>query len=72
MSLVITQSDYFWADLRREVDGYRDCASPDLARRYADAVEATSRNAFSMALATSLAVSLGPHSCNLPCEMLCG
>ena len=41
MSLVIAQSDDFWADLQRQVDWYRDFAATDVAERYADAVEAT-------------------------------
>jgi len=31
MSLVIAQSDYFWADLRRQVDWYRDRANTEIA-----------------------------------------
>ena len=41
MSLGIRQSDYFWADLLRQVDYYRDHAGPEVAERYVDAVEAT-------------------------------
>ena len=41
MSLALHQSDYFWADLARRVDWYRDQASPDLAERFVDAVQET-------------------------------
>lgn len=41
MSLVIAQSDYFWVDLQREVDWYRDRAGSEIATEYVDAVEAT-------------------------------
>ena len=41
MSLGIRQSDYFWADLLKQVDWYRDHASPEVAERYVNAVEAT-------------------------------
>lgn len=41
MSLVIQQSDYFWADLQQQVDWYRDKAGSDVATRYVDAVQAT-------------------------------
>lgn len=41
MSLVIAQADYFWADLQRQVDWYRDRADSVIAIRYVDAVEAT-------------------------------
>ena len=40
MSLGIRQSDYFWADLLKQVDYYRDHAGPKVAERYVDAVEA--------------------------------
>ena len=39
MSLVIERSDDFWADMLRQVDWYRDNASPEIAERYVDAVE---------------------------------
>ena len=39
----IRQSDYFWADLLKQVDWYRDHASPEVAERYVNAVEATIR-----------------------------
>jgi len=41
MSLIIKQSDYFWADLQRQVDWYRDKAGSEIATRYVDAVQAT-------------------------------
>lgn len=41
MSLVLSRSDDFWADLLRQVDWYRDNASPEIAERYIDAVELT-------------------------------
>jgi len=41
VSLGIRQSDYFWADLLKQVDYYRDHAGPEVAERYVDAVEAT-------------------------------
>ena len=41
MSLGIWQSDYFWADLLKQVDWYRDHASPEVAERYVNSVEAT-------------------------------
>jgi toxin ParE1/3/4 len=40
MSLVVRQSDYFWADLQRQVDWYRDHATPEVAEGYVEAVEA--------------------------------
>ena len=41
MSLVLHRSDDFWADMLRQVDWYRDNASPEIAERYVDAVEST-------------------------------
>ena len=41
MSLTIAQADYFWADLQRQVDWYRDRAGSEIATNYVDAVEAT-------------------------------
>lgn len=41
MSLIITQSDYFWADLQRQVDWYRDYTGSEIATAYVDSVEAT-------------------------------
>lgn len=43
MSLALRQSDYFLADLRKQVDWYRDHASPEIAERYVNAVEAALR-----------------------------
>lgn len=41
MNLSLQRSDDFWADLTRQVDWYRDEASPAVALRFVDAVEAT-------------------------------
>ncbi len=41
MSLVLSRSDDFWADLLRQVDWYRDNTSSEIAERYIDAVELT-------------------------------
>lgn len=41
MSLILNRSDDFWADMLRQVDWYRDNASPEIAERYVDAVEFT-------------------------------
>ena len=41
MSLLLRRSDYFWADLLKRVDWYRDRASPDVAERFVNVVEAT-------------------------------
>ncbi len=41
MSLALRQSDYFLADLRKQVDWYRDHASAEVAEQYVNAVEAT-------------------------------
>jgi plasmid stabilization system protein ParE len=41
MSLIIHQSNYFWADLQGQVDWYRDCAGSELAAAYVDAIQAT-------------------------------
>lgn len=41
MSLVLNRSDDFWADMLRQVDWYRDHASPEIAERYINAVELT-------------------------------
>jgi toxin ParE1/3/4 len=43
MSLIIAQSGYFWADMQRQVDWYRDRAGSDIAVGYVDAVQATLR-----------------------------
>jgi plasmid stabilization system protein ParE len=39
--LALQQSDYFWADLQKQVDWYRDKAWPEVAERDVAAVEAT-------------------------------
>ena len=41
MSLHLRQADDFWADLARHVDWYRDHASPEIAERFVDTVQAT-------------------------------
>ena len=41
MKLSLQRADFFWADLTRQVDWYRDEASPEVAERFVDAVEAT-------------------------------
>jgi toxin ParE1/3/4 len=41
VSLVVQQSDYFWADLLRQVDWYRNKANPEVAVGYVDAIQAT-------------------------------
>jgi plasmid stabilization system protein ParE len=41
VSLALQQSDFFWADLAKQVDWYRDRASPEVAARFVDAVEQT-------------------------------
>ena len=41
MRLALQQSDYFWADIQKQVDWYRDKASPEVAERHIAAVEAT-------------------------------
>ncbi|MGA2748064.1 MAG: type II toxin-antitoxin system RelE/ParE family toxin [Verrucomicrobiota bacterium] len=43
MTRTIRQSDYFWADLLKQVEWYRLQAGPEVAGRYIDAVEATLR-----------------------------
>jgi len=39
--LSLHQSDYFWADLLKQTDWYRDHASPKIAERFVEAVKAT-------------------------------
>jgi plasmid stabilization system protein ParE len=39
VSLSLRQSDYFWADLTKQVDWYRENANPEVAERFVDAVE---------------------------------
>ncbi len=41
MSLTIHRADFFWADLLKQVDWYRDKAGPEVAEAYIDSVEAT-------------------------------
>ena len=41
MSLSLHQSDYFWADLLKQVDWYRNHASPEIAERFVETVKAT-------------------------------
>jgi toxin ParE1/3/4 len=41
MILVVRQSDDFWADMLKQVDWYREKASPEVAEGYVNAVEAT-------------------------------
>ena len=41
MSLLLRRSDYFWADLLKRVDWYRDHAGPDTAERFVNVVETT-------------------------------
>ena len=41
MSRSLQRADDCWADLTRQVDWYRDEASPEVAERFVDAVEAT-------------------------------
>ena len=41
MSLVLRQSVWFWADLIKRVDWYREHASPEIADRFVAAVQAT-------------------------------
>jgi plasmid stabilization system protein ParE len=41
MSLTIQRADFFWADLLKQVDWYRDKAGPKVAEAYVDSVEAT-------------------------------
>ena len=41
MKRALQQSDYFWADLQKQVDWYRDNATTEVAERYIAAVEAT-------------------------------
>ncbi len=41
MSLLLQQSDYFWADLEKQVDWYRESANSEVAGRFVDCVQAT-------------------------------
>ena len=39
MSLLLQRADYFWADLEKQVDWYRDHAYSEVAKRFVDAVQ---------------------------------
>lgn len=41
MNLSLRQSDYFWADLIKQMDWYREHATPEIAERFVDMVQAT-------------------------------
>ncbi|MEN9573396.1 MAG: hypothetical protein RL514_1251 [Verrucomicrobiota bacterium] len=41
MSLRLQRSDWFWTDLERQVDWYRDEAGPEVADRFITAVESS-------------------------------
>ena len=41
MSLSLEQSDYFWADLLKQVDWYREHATSEIAERFVDTVQET-------------------------------
>jgi plasmid stabilization system protein ParE len=41
VKLSLHRADFFWADLTKQVDWYRDEASPEVAERFVDAVGAT-------------------------------
>jgi plasmid stabilization system protein ParE len=41
VNLQLQQSSWFWADLNKQVDWYRDNAGPDVAEEFVDAVEET-------------------------------
>ena len=41
MIRLVRQSDDFWADMLKQVDWYRETASPEVAQGYVNAVEAT-------------------------------
>jgi plasmid stabilization system protein ParE len=41
VSLSLQQSDYFWADLLKQVDWYREHATPEIAERFVDTVQTT-------------------------------
>ncbi len=41
MTLRLERSDYFWADLERRVDWYRDRAGPEIAERFVSAARST-------------------------------
>ena len=65
MSLTIHRADFFWADLLKQVDWYRDKAGPEVAEAYIDSVEATAgvvQNAWTRTI--SLSASTG--ACRRP------
>lgn len=41
MTLRLERSEYFWADLERRVDWYRDHAGPEIAERFVSAAQST-------------------------------
>lgn len=41
MTLLLARSEYFWADLERRVDWYRDHAGPGIAGRFVSAAQST-------------------------------
>lgn len=41
MTLRLERSEYFWADLERRVDWYRDQAGPEVAGRFVSAAQST-------------------------------
>ena len=41
MKLSLQRANDFWEDLTRQLDWYRDHASPEVAERFVDAIEAT-------------------------------
>jgi plasmid stabilization system protein ParE len=41
MSLILKRSDYFWEDLAKRVDWYRDRANTQVAEKFIDAIEVT-------------------------------
>jgi toxin ParE1/3/4 len=41
MTLRLERSEYFWADLERRVDWYRDHAGPEIAERFVAAAQST-------------------------------
>ena len=40
MKLTVERADFFWADLTRQTDWYRENAGPEIAVQFVDAVEA--------------------------------
>jgi len=41
VSLLLKQSEYFWADLAKQVDWYRNQEGSEIAERFVEAVETT-------------------------------